>query len=308
MGWLINVVTNLFGAVTEAKESLFNALDGLEQWLISIVYTYASAYIDLLGKLINVVFSYDGAVGPFQRLQNVFIAIACMAMIVICLYKVIQNLFDIGGGDGEYVPMPALITRVVKANVMIVIIPLVMKIGISGIALIAKLMAYDMGTSLATTLQNFIDNILVVLLVPAQSNMYVTAIIGVHILTAIGVTVFFFKCCKYQVDLLILDVFIVWAAVSQCTDDKTFYNVFVKTFLNIMLSMCVNLLIFAGLIWSFTNSYGGTSIGPLMVFIGCIFSIFFPPELVKNYGRAESGVKRAAGGVASVAARLILKM
>lgn len=306
--WLINVITDLFGAVSEAKESLLNALDGLEQWLISLVYSYVSAYVDLLGKLIDVVFSYDGAVGPFQRLQNVFIAVACVAMIVICLFKVIQNLFDIGGGDGEYVPIPALITRVVKSNVMIVLIPLVMKIGISGIAMIAKLMAYDMGTSLATVLENFVEHIAVVLLIPNPSNMYVTAVNGVFILTAIGVTVFFFKTCKYQVDLLILDVFIVWAAVSQCTDDKTFYNVFVKTFMNIMLSMCVNLLIFAGLIWSFSNAYGGVSIGPLMVFIGCIFSIFCPPELVKNYGKAESGVKRAAGGVASVAARLVLKM
>lgn len=306
--WIVSVVSSLFGAVSEAKESLFNALDGLEQWLIGIVYTYVSAYVDLLGILVKVIFGYDGAVGPFLRLQNVFIAIACIAMVVICLYKIIQNLFDIGGGDTEYVPIPVLITRVVKANVMILVIPFAMKIGIVGIAEIAKLMAYDLGTSLATTLETFVNNILMALAVSPGNNVYVMAINGFTILTAIGFTAFFLKACKYQVDLLILDVFIVWAAVSQCTDDKTFYNVFVKTFLNIMLSMSINLLIFAGLIWAFTHSYGHVDIGPLMVYVGCLFSIFFPPELVKNYGKSESGIKRASGGVASIAARLVLKM
>lgn len=301
---MITLLQKLFGTVTEAQQSLLNAVDGLQDWFYCVIYDLVSGYIDLLGIIIQQFFNYNGVVGPFSVIQNVFIAIACMAMMVIILYRIIQNLFDVAGGDSEYVPISALITRLVKSNIMIIIIPFVMKIGIKSVSMIANLMAYTMGGSLATFLENYVNNICTLFGITNATNPCRITIMSFYTITAIGFTLFFFKCCKYQVDLLIMDVFIVWAAVSQCTDDKTFYHTFVKSFVNICVTMVVHLLLFAGVIYAMSS----TSQINTMIYVGCLICMFSPPELIKNFGKAESGIKRAAGGIITVASQFFVKM
>ena len=264
----------------------------------------------------------------FQKVYGIFLGIACSMMICIILYKIIQYMLDMSNGM-QQITLGEIITRSVKASIMIVIAPFILNIAVNYVVYPIGQYAFaemsneaeEQNSNLKVSAMNFSANIIhfndktedkgVIETVKDTASDYLemekSNFIFVLIFGFITVTVsaYFIKMCIFQADLIWLNILSVKAAISMCADDNNYMGVWWREMLSQVTSIVVQTFSMVGVI-KIINS-DNFSWYNLMLVIGMGVIVIKGPNVLRNMWYSTGSGKSLMAATKVAARKFLLK-
>ncbi len=274
-----------------------------------------SNFMNLMNDLF---FNYQGLVGPFAIAHGVAGTAAAVALVIVLLKNGIQNLMNMAG-SGDYVSPAQIIMDVIKASGLACFLPWL-------VALITSIMPPVFKFILGSGFVHIGGNAWMGFLKPeerqyveggwdnwlvSQFNPAWWAVIAfIQLLVIISIVCFFASMCKFQVEMMFMDLFAIIAAVDSVSSKKNIYETWVQSFQAILITQVSNILFFALMInryLALANSANNVMSINMLLVVGCgcclIKGTVFTNKF-KNGGLIGGGV----GAVANVARTAMFMM
>ena len=277
------------------------AFEGLREWIYKFFYdAFYQLFSTVLNFLADEFFSYEeySAIEVFSKVWNVCAGVASGLMVVIIIFNIVQNIFDIGNGE-RATPTLEVVARVTKASIMIVVMPWALKIILEKMVYpFAKYIFVGMSDDLAKKTAEYGYE----LLFGDKEMETPDLVISLYILfMAAAFTAFLIKMCVIHVDFMFLQLFTIVAAIALCTEKKEFYEIWWKTFLQQIITLITQVTLIAAASKAIVEG------GSIIVVIGCLWMVIKEPAVLKNFWFSSGAKKSMAGGAATIARIAITK-
>lgn len=245
-------------------------MDMLNEWLNDLL----TAVFKFLAE---VLFNHEALSGLFLDVYRIF-AVFGGVLLVAMLNEATNNESNIA----------EIIVSALKASVMVFLLPVILYFVVKEILYpLMEYMFVEIAGSSSDIITNSIESSMVVD-VFGSGTMAITLLLLFLVVVFI---VFTFKICVYHVDLIILEIFSVFAAITIATENYDFSEVWWREFLSQIVSIVTQVLLMAAIVQLLANF---NSWYDFMLIIGCGVLIIRGPSVLRSMwyssGAAKGGI------------------
>ena len=233
----------------------------------------------------------------FKQIYLVFLGIGAMVMGTIIAFRIIQYMLDVSQNQTQ-ATVWEIIVKAIKASFMIVAAPALLTAIVGQVVYpLGSYIFSNIATDLANQTVNYIISIGDLF---AKPNSFVLILMVLFITVAI--VCFFFKMCIYQMDLILLQILSIWAAISICADDNNYMSVWWREVLSQITTILVQTLLLAGVTSILASTFEWYN---LMLLIGSCSLLIKGPSVLRSMWYATGTGKTAMTG-GKIATRLLM--
>lgn len=260
----------------DIKEKVMNMI---EEWLNDLL----TAVFKFLAE---VLFNHEALSGLFLDVYRIFAVFGGVLLVAIVLFRILNAMLNEATNNESNIA--EIIVSALKASVMVFLLPVILYFVVKEILYpLMEYMFVEIAGSSSDIITNSIESSMVV-------DVFGTGTMAVTLLLLFLVVVFIvftFKICVYHVDLIILDIFSVFAAITIATENYDFSEVWWREFLSQIVSIITQVLLMAAIVQLLANF---NSWYDFMLIIGCGVLIIRGPSVLRSMWYSSGGAK---GGI-----------
>lgn len=236
--------------------------------------------------LAEVLFNHEALSGLFLDVYSVFAVFGGVLLVAIVLFRILNAMLnEATNHEGN---ISEIIMSSLKASAMVFLLPVILYFVVREILYpLMEYMFVEIAGSSSDIITDSIDSTMVV-------DIFGTGTMAATLLLLFLIVVFViftFKICVYHVDLIILEVFSVFAAITIATENYDFSEVWWREFLSQIVSIVTQVLLMAALVQLLANF---NSWYDFMLIIGCGVLIIRGPSVLRSMWYSSGGAK---GGI-----------
>jgi len=236
--------------------------------------------------LAEVLFNHEALSGLFLDVYSVFAVFGGVLLVAIVLFRILNAMLnEATNHEGN---ISEIIMSSIKASAMVFLLPVILYFVVKEI--LYPLMEYMFVEIAGSSSDIITDSIASTMVV----DIFGTGTMAVTLLLLFLIVVFIiftFKICVYHVDLIILEVFSVFAAITIATENYDFSEIWWREFLSQIVSIVTQVLLMAALVQLLANF---NSWYDFMLIIGCGVLIIRGPSVLRSMWYSSGGAK---GGI-----------
>lgn len=260
----------------DIKEKVMNMI---EEWLNDLL----TAVFKFLAE---VLFNHEALSGLFLDVYRIFAVFGGVLLVAIVLFRILNAMLNEATNNESNIA--EIIVSALKASVMVFLLPVILYFVVKEI--LYPLMEY-MFTEIAGSSSDIITNSIESSMVVDVFGSGTMAITLLLLFLVVVFIVFTFKICVYHVDLIILEIFSVFAAITIATENYDFSEVWWREFLSQIVSIVTQVLLMAAIVQLLANF---NSWYDFMLIIGCGVLIIRGPSVLRSMWYSSGGAK---GGI-----------
>ncbi|WP_432356009.1 conjugal transfer protein TrbL family protein [Sporosarcina sp. A2] len=254
-------------------------MDMLNDWLNDVL----TAVFKFLAE---VLFNHEALSGLFLDVYSVFAVFGGVLLVAIVLFRILNAMLnEATNHEGN---ISEIIMSSLKASAMVFLLPVILYFVVREI--LYPLMEYMFVEIAGSSSDIITDSISSTMVVDIFGTGTMAATLLLLFLIVVFV-IFTFKICVYHVDLIILEVFSVFAAITIATENYDFSEVWWREFLSQIVSIVTQVLLMAALVQLLANF---KSWYDFMLIIGCGVLIIRGPSVLRSMWYSSGGSK---GGI-----------
>ncbi len=245
---------------------------------------------DLLTAVFNflaeVLFNHEALSGLFLDVYRIFAVFGGVLLVAIVLFRILNAMLNEATNNESNIA--EIIMSALKASVMVFLLPVILYFVVKEILYpLMQYMFVEIAGSSSDIITSSIESSMVI-------EVFGTGTMAVTLLLLFLVVVFIvftFKICVYHVDLIILEIFSVFAAITIATENYDFSEVWWREFLSQIVSIVTQVLLMAAIVQllaTFNSWYD------FMLIIGCGVLIIRGPSVLRSMWYSSGGAK---GGI-----------
>ncbi|WP_301109384.1 conjugal transfer protein TrbL family protein [Sporosarcina sp.] len=236
--------------------------------------------------LAEVLFNHEALSGLFLDVYSVFAVFGGVLLVAIVLFRILNAMLnEATNHEGN---ISEIIMSSLKASAMVFLLPVILYFVVKEI--LYPLMEYMFVEIAGSSSDIITDSIASTMDVDIFGTGTMAATLLLLFLIVVFV-IFTFKICVYHVDLIILEVFSVFAAITIATENYDFSEVWWREFLSQIVSIVTQVLLMAALVQLLANF---NSWYDFMLIIGCGVLIIRGPSVLRSMWYSSGGAK---GGI-----------
>lgn len=236
--------------------------------------------------LAEVLFNHEALSGLFLDVYSVFAVFGGVLLVAIVLFRILNAMLnEATNHEGN---ISEIIMSSLKASAMVFLLPVILYFVVKEI--LYPLMEYMFVEIAGSSSDIITDSIASTMVVDIFGTGTMAATLLLLFLIVVFV-IFTFKICVYHVDLIILEVFSVFAAITIATENYDFSEVWWREFLSQIVSIVTQVLLMAALVQLLANF---NSWYDFMLIIGCGVLIIRGPSVLRSMWYSSGGAK---GGI-----------
>lgn len=236
--------------------------------------------------LAEVLFNHEALSGLFLDVYSVFAVFGGVLLVAIVLFRILNAMLnEATNHEGN---ISEIIMSSIKASAMVFLLPVILYFVVKEI--LYPLMEYMFVEIAGSSSDIITDSIASTMVVDIFGTGTMAATLLLLFLIVVFV-IFTFKICVYHVDLIILEVFSVFAAITIATENYDFSEVWWREFLSQIVSIVTQVLLMAALVQLLANF---NSWYDFMLIIGCGVLIIRGPSVLRSMWYSSGGAK---GGI-----------
>lgn len=251
----------------------------IEEWLNDLL----TAVFKFLAE---VLFNHEALSGLFLDVYRIFAVFGGVLLVSIVLFRILNAMLNEATNNESNIA--EIIVSALKASVMVFLLPVILYFVVKEILYpLMEYMFVEIAGSSSDIITNSIESSMVV-------DVFGTGTMAVTLLLLFLVVVFIvftFKICVYHVDLIILEIFSVFAAITIATENYDFSEVWWREFLSQIVSIVTQVLLMAAIVQLLANF---NSWYDFMLIIGCGVLIIRGPSVLRSMWYSSGGAK---GGI-----------
>lgn len=251
----------------------------IEEWLNDLL----TAVFKFLAE---VLFNHEALSGLFLDVYRIFAVFGGVLLVAIVLFRILNAMLNEATNNESNIS--EIIVSALKASVMVFLLPVILYFVVKEILYpLMEYMFVEIAGSSSDIITNSIESSMVV-------DVFGTGTMAVTLLLLFLVVVFIvftFKICVYHVDLIILEIFSVFAAITIATENYDFSEVWWREFLSQIVSIVTQVLLMAAIVQLLANF---NSWYDFMLIIGCGVLIIRGPSVLRSMWYSSGGAK---GGI-----------
>ncbi|MGG2114128.1 conjugal transfer protein TrbL family protein [Lysinibacillus pakistanensis] len=260
----------------DIKEKVMNMI---EEWLNDLL----TAVFKFLAE---VLFNHEALSGLFLDVYRIFAVFGGVLLVAIVLFRILNAMLNEATNNESNIA--EIIVSALKASVMVFLLPIILYFVVKEILYpLMEYMFVEIAGSSSDIITNSIESSMVVD-VFGSGTMAITLLLLFLVVVFI---VFTFKICVYHVDLIILEIFSVFAAITIATENYDFSEVWWREFLSQIVSIVTQVLLMAAIVQLLANF---NSWYDFMLIIGCGVLIIRGPSVLRSMWYSSGGAK---GGI-----------
>lgn len=260
----------------DIKEKVMNMIDEWLNDLLTAVFKF----------LAEVLFNHEALSGLFLDVYRIFAVFGGVLLVAIVLFRILNAMLNEATNNESNIA--EIIVSALKASVMVFLLPVMLYFVVKEILYpLMEYMFVEIAGSSSDIITNSIESSMVV-------DVFGTGTMAVTLLLLFLVVVFIvftFKICVYHVDLIILEIFSVFAAITIATENYDFSEVWWREFLSQIVSIVTQVLLMAAIVQLLANF---NSWYDFMLIIGCGVLIIRGPSVLRSMWYSSGGAK---GGI-----------
>ncbi|MEK4387964.1 conjugal transfer protein TrbL family protein [Solibacillus sp. FSL W7-1464] len=254
-------------------------MDMLNEWLNDLL----TAVFKFLAE---VLFNHEALSGLFLDVYRIFAVFGGVLLVAIVLFRILNAMLNEATNNESNIA--EIIVSALKASVMVFLLPVILYFVVKEILYpLMEYMFVEIAGSSSDIITNSIESSMVVD-VFGSGTMAITLLLLFLVVVFI---VFTFKICVYHVDLIILEIFSVFAAITIATENYDFSEVWWREFLSQIVSIVTQVLLMAAIVQLLANF---DSWYDFMLIIGCGVLIIRGPSVLRSMWYSSGGAK---GGI-----------
>lgn len=251
----------------------------IEEWLNDLL----TAVFKFLAE---VLFNHEALSGLFLDVYRIFAVFGGVLLVTIVLFRILNAMLNEATNNESNIA--EIIVSALKASVMVFLLPIILYFVVKEILYpLMEYMFVEIAGSSSDIITNSIESSMVVD-VFGSGTMAITLLLLFLVVVFI---VFTFKICVYHVDLIILEIFSVFAAITIATENYDFSEVWWREFLSQIVSIVTQVLLMAAIVQLLANF---NSWYDFMLIIGCGVLIIRGPSVLRSMWYSSGGAK---GGI-----------
>ncbi|MEK4715814.1 conjugal transfer protein TrbL family protein [Sporosarcina sp. FSL K6-5500] len=236
--------------------------------------------------LAEVLFNHEALSGLFLDVYSVFAVFGGVLLVAIVLFRILNAMLnEATNHEGN---ISEIIMSSIKASAMVFLLPVILYFVVREI--LYPLMEYMFVEIAGSSSDIITDSIASTMVVDIFGTGTMAATLLLLFLIVVFV-IFTFKICVYHVDLIILEVFSVFAAITIATENYDFSEIWWREFLSQIVSIVTQVLLMAALVQLLANF---NSWYDFMLIIGCGVLIIRGPSVLRSMWYSSGGAK---GGI-----------
>ena len=236
--------------------------------------------------LAEVLFNHEALSGLFLDVYSVFAVFGGVLLVAIVLFRILNAMLnEATNHEGN---ISEIIMSSIKASAMVFLLPVILYFVVREI--LYPLMEYMFVEIAGSSSDIITDSIASTMVVDIFGTGTMAATLLLLFLIVVFV-IFTFKICVYHVDLIILEVFSVFAAITIATENYDFSEVWWREFLSQIVSIVTQVLLMAALVQLLANF---NSWYDFMLIICCGVLIIRGPSVLRSMWYSSGGAK---GGI-----------
>lgn len=260
----------------DIKEKVMNMI---EEWLNDLL----TAVFKFLAE---VLFNHEALSGLFLDVYRIFAVFGGVLLVAIVLFRILNAMLNEATNNESNIA--EIIVSALKASIMVFLLPVILYFVVKEILYpLMEYMFVEIAGSSSDIITNSIESSMVVD-VFGSGTMAITLLLLFLVVVFI---VFTLKICVYHVDLIILEVFSVFAAITIATENYDFSEVWWREFLSQIVSIVTQVLLMAAIVQLLANF---NSWYDFMLIIGCGVLIIRGPSVLRSMWYSSGGAK---GGI-----------
>ncbi|MEK4630522.1 conjugal transfer protein TrbL family protein [Solibacillus sp. FSL R7-0682] len=260
----------------DIKDKVMNMI---EEWLNDLL----TAVFKFLAE---VLFNHEALSGLFLNVYRIFAVFGGVLLVAIVLFRILNAMLNEATNNESNIA--EIIVSALKASVMVFLLPIILYFVVKEILYpLMEYMFVEIAGSSSDIITNSIESSMVVD-VFGSGTMAITLLLLFLVVVFI---VFTFKICVYHVDLIILEIFSVFAAITIATENYDFSEVWWREFLSQIVSIVTQVLLMAAIVQLLANF---NSWYDFMLIIGCGVLIIRGPSVLRSMWYSSGGAK---GGI-----------
>lgn len=260
----------------DIKEKVMNMI---EEWLNDLL----TAVFKFLAE---VLFNHEALSGLFLDVYRIFAVFSGVLLVAIVLFRILNAMLNEATNNESNIA--EIIVSALKASVMVFLLPIILYFVVKEILYpLMEYMFVEIAGSSSDIITNSIESSMVVD-VFGSGTMAITLLLLFLVVVFI---VFTFKICVYHVDLIILEIFSVFAAITIATENYDFSEVWWREFLSQIVSIVTQVLLMAAIVQLLANF---NSWYDFMLIIGCGVLIIHGLSVLRSMWYSSGGAK---GGI-----------
>ena len=257
----------------DIKEKVMNMI---EEWLNDLL----TAVFKFLAE---VLFNHEALSGLFLDVYRIFAVFGGVLLVAIVLFRILNAMLNEATNNESNIA--EIIVSALKVSVMVFLLPIILYFVVKEILYpLMEYMFVEIAGSSSDIITNSIESSMVVD-VFGSGTMAITLLLLFLVVVFI---VFTFKICVYHVDLIILEVFSVFAAITIATEKYDFSEVWWREFLSQIVSIVTQVLLMAAIVQLLANF---NSWYDFMLIIGCGVLIIRGPSVLRSMWYSSGGAK-----------------
>lgn len=260
----------------DIKEKVMNMIDEWLNDLLTAVFKF----------LAEVLFNHEALSGLFLDVYRIFAVFGGVLLVAIVLFRILNAMLNEATNNESNIA--EIIVSALKASVMVFLLPVILYFVVKEILYpLMEYMFVEIAGNSSDIITNSIESSMVVD-VFGSGTMAITLLLLFLVVVFI---VFTFKICVYHVDLIILEIFSVFAAITIATEKYDFSEVWWREFLSQIVSIVTQVLLMAAIVQLLANF---NSWYDFMLIIGCGVLIIRGPSVLRSMWYSSGGAK---GGI-----------
>lgn len=277
-----------------------NLLNGLPETILGWINKTLKGVVEVFIEFIqNIVLNYDGLTGLATNAFHTLTILSAIALITICLFRVLKML--IGEADGSQEANAwSIIIDTVKSGIFLVIGPLIVSVTFE----VTKIITDSFTVELGSTMMDSVDDI------TSSSNIFSGTALSIWtvilwLFVAIVLGFFVFKVAIEQVQLMFNEILVPIIAMSIVSEDYDMLNTWVKDLIShslTIITLILSIALFSEAILGFTVEENFWPQITMVIGTGAL--VLAGPSLIKSI-RFSSGVNRTAQSAGRMAMRFI---
>ena len=262
-------------------------MDFIQDKVIDMLNDWLNDMLTAVFKfLAEVLFNHEALSGLFLDVYSVFAVFGGVLLVAIVLFRILNAMLnEATNHEGN---ISEIIMGSIKASAMVFILPIILYFVVKEI--LYPLMEYMFVEIAGSSSDIITDSIASTMIVDVFGTGTMAATLLLLFLIVVFI-IFTFKICVYHVDLIILEVFSVFAAITIATENYDFSEVWWREFLSQIVSIVTQVLLMAALVQLLANF---NSWYDFMLIIGCGVLIIRGPSVLRSMWYSSGGAK---GGI-----------
>ncbi|WP_079524934.1 MULTISPECIES: conjugal transfer protein TrbL family protein [Halobacillus] len=271
---------------------MFNLTDNIKEFFENLISDVLESALQWLA---NIVFTHKGLTGFLNETYLLFISFGAGVMLVILLWKILEYTIQTNAGASHQVGLSDILLRAVLASALIPILPFILTFLVRDI--ITPLGTWMFGEMGKYTAEGVTDYLSKGSIGDIIGDGFVFLIVLGFVTVAI--VAFTIKICIYHVDLLVLELLSIWAAISVCSDENNYMSVWWREVLSQLTTIIVQMALMVAITEILTSD--SFTWWKFMLLIGMCVLIIRGPSVLRHmwYGTGSSRTMINGGKMAT---------